>query len=228
MPLPSPQPRLQRFIGGCIAALLTAGAFAVAALLDDDASANNHLRRPRATGDVIVPPDGASTIAIITTPDGRTFAADPTTADGRRAIDEARRDGSTVRDLALPSRTPTTRPNGSRSEPGTDDVLGTVLDELADAARPDEDGTEDGGLFEIDPDLVEDLLDDPLGSLTSIVTSPPPTLTSVLDGSQTAVSSLLGELPIAIPVTTTSTTPTTSPSTTTPPKDPVCSLLVLC
>ena len=240
---PTPSLRLQRLLGGSVAALLTANAFAVASLVGDQGG-SDRLRRPAATGEVIVPTsETPPAVALITTGDGRTFVADPSTAEGRRAIDQARRDGGTVRNVAVPPRT-------SSSKPGTSLPLPRSVGNLLPKGTPLPGAGDDDGLLEIvDPDLVERLLQDPVGTATSIVQSAPATITSVVEGATSTVSSiltpvlppptappspassapplgLLGQVVTTVVQVVGSVTPTTAPPA--PTSTPVCTLLVLC
>lgn len=125
VPVSTTSLRLQRFIGGSVAALLTANAFAVTAALDDGEDLGNLLRRPAPLGEAIQPPTHDETvISLITTAEGRTFLADPATAGGRRAIDAARDDGSTVRELPHPGAGPEADPEQGLHHPA--DSVGTV------------------------------------------------------------------------------------------------------
>lgn len=224
MTFPISSPRLQRLLGGSVAALLTANAFAAISLLGDDGDGFDRLRRPAATGDVIVPTaEELPTVTLITTADGRTFMADPSTAEGRRAIADARRDGGSVREVTAP-RTATSERDGQL--PGSDSVGGTALDlpGLMGSLLPgggltgeDDDGD---GLLEIDPDDVAGLLQDPVGTVTSIVESTPTTVAPLLDDVTSTVDEVLDPVKTVTtlpPSTTIPPTPTTLTTTTTIP-----------
>lgn len=199
MAFPISSLRLQRLLGGSVAALLTANAFAVVSLLGDDGNGPDRLRRPAATGDVIVPTaDTPPTLALITTADGRTFVADPGTAEGRRAIAEARRDGGSVRQVT-PPRTASSSPGSTLPLPGSlegtaADLPGLVGDLLPKGTLP-EDGD---GLLEVDPDLIQGLLEDPVGTATSIVQSTPTTVTSIVQSTPTTVTSIVQSTPTTV------------------------------
>ena len=200
MAFPISSLRLQRLLGGSVAALLTANAFAVVSLLGDDGNGPDRLRRPAATGDAIVPTaETPPTVALITTADGRTFLADPSTAEGRRAIAEARRDGDSVRQV--PPRTASSKPGATLPLPdsleGTAvDLPGLVGDLVPKGTLP---GGDDGdGLLEVDPDLIQGLLEDPVGTATSIVQSTPTTVTSIVQSTPTTVTSIVQSTPTTV------------------------------
>jgi hypothetical protein len=88
--------RLQRFLRGSVACLLTANGFALAVLASD--------------GDVIpdeapAAADGTRTITVIRTADGQTQQVDPNTVQGRAAIEEAEKAGATITTVTVPPST---------------------------------------------------------------------------------------------------------------------------
>lgn len=255
MRLPTHSVRCRRFIGGSVAALLTAGAFGFASLVSDDATFGGRFRDVEAAAIPEIPPSAPVDLALITTTDGRTFTADPSTPEGRQAIRDARRDGATVREGAVPGPSPRPRPrsrSGEAEPPATGEerVLGQpgLLDPSPNGGG--ETGSETGNLADLLRTLPSTLTA-VVGGLGATVSTLLPTVSSVVGGVGSAVSSLVGGL---TPTTTApaASTQTTAPSlvggllgslgsivttvvgvapseTTAPPTpDPVCTLLVFC
>lgn len=166
--------RTRRFLGGSVAALLTANAFAVASLVGDD-GLGGRLGRPQPLESVIPTPELPSMV-LITTGDGDTFAADPETAAGREVIEQAHRAGAEVRTVTVPS--------------GSDDLL--VFEDAPIAPDP-LGGTGDGGLLDVDPDQVDGLLDDPVETVTTVVEDTRTTVTSIVEDTESTVTTIVEE-----------------------------------
>lgn len=243
MRLPTTSVRSRRFVGGSVAALLTANAFAFATLVSDDAPSDGRFRDVEAAAIPEIPPSAPVELALITTTDGRTFTVDPSTPEGRRAIRDARREGATVREVAVPGPgeaepAPATREETFLDQPG-------LLDPVPDG------GGEVGSLTDIIR-TVPSTLTSVVGGVGATVSTLLPTVSSVVGGLGSTVSSLLGGL---TPTTAAppASTPTTAPSlvggllgglesvvttlvgvaqsettTASPAPDPVCTLLVFC
>lgn len=164
MQFPTTSVRSRRFVGGSVAALLTANAFAFATLVNDDAPSDGRFRDVEPAAIPEIPPSAPVELALITTTDGRTFTVDPSTPEGRRAIRDARREGATVRELAVPGSGETEAVPAT----GEEKLLGQpgLLDPVPDG----------GG---------------EIGGLTGIIRAVPSTLTSVVDGVGATVSTLV-------------------------------------
>jgi hypothetical protein len=85
--------RLHRFVSACVVALLTANGFAVALLATDN---------PLSTAE-----SPAQRLMLITTADGHRYLVDPNTEAGRQAIEEAKRNGSTITQVTAPTTSST-------------------------------------------------------------------------------------------------------------------------
>lgn len=163
MRLPTTSVRSRRFVGGTVAAVLTANAFAFATLANDDAPPDGRFRDVEAAAIPEIPPLAPPELALITTTDGDTFVVDPSTPEGRRAIRDAKREGATVREVAMPG------PGRAEALPATrgENLLG-LPGQLDPAPEGDE-----------------------VGSLTDILRTGPSTLTSVVGGVGPTVSTVL-------------------------------------
>jgi hypothetical protein len=164
--------RLHRIVSGCVVALLTANAFAIAMILTDDE-----------------PPGAESparTLTLITTADGTRYLVDPNTDAGRAAIADAQRNGSTITQVTVPSSPSpaaasedpspdfTLPPNGILPiDPGStlDDTLGTLLDTVS---------------------TVSSILGSTQSTASSILGSTQSTVSSILGSTESTVSSIVG------------------------------------
>ena len=226
-------PGLRRFLGASVGALLAANAMAVVTLLgDDDEGPAGRLGdpAPASAGDAVVPQLDPTAPVLITTEDGDTYLADPTTEAGRAAIEEATREGGEVRSITAPSGpAAATRSDGATGAlPTPAEQLQSLVEQLGGGTgtTPAPGGTGGattipggggGGLLPVDPSLVEDLLGDPLTTVTSLVQTAPSTVSSIVQSTPTTitatVTSLLQTVTTLPPVTTPTLPPTTVPST---------------
>jgi hypothetical protein len=146
--------RFHRFVSSCVVALLTANAFAIALI-----ETNNPLSSA----------DAPHELTLITTSDGHRYLVDPNTAAGKQAIDEAKRVGSTLQNVPVPTTSSTAL---ASKNPGPSTPLLTLPPV--------------NGVLPIDPGST---LDQTINNILNTVT----TVSSVVGGVVTTVSSILGD-----------------------------------
>lgn len=220
MRLPRPTKGNQFVLRSAVVALLTANAFAMAFLAGDD-DVVDPLQPPAAGAPGAEAP---RSLTLITTADGRRILADPSTPEGRKAIADAERDGSTIREVTIPSTTSTTEDTDSSDDTvagRTGPSSGLDLSDLLGRIAGD-------GTVEIPRDAPQDLLGGTIGTVTSIAGGAVTTVSSLVGGGGTTVSSTVSSLaggtvstvssllaPVQSTVTSVVnqvTTPTTAPS----------------
>ena len=184
--------RLQRFLRGAVACLLTANGFALVLLAADSVSGPAPAEQ------------GVRTVAIIRAADGTTTEVDPSTPAGRAAIEQAREDGATVTETTVPVAVP-----------------GGVADDDAPAGSPlaRERSTSTLPRLPLDPndvlDDAQDLLDDTIDDIQKKVPTP---LDDTIDDAQDTIGDTVDDvqetvttvLEPKLPVVTTTTTTTTT------------------
>jgi hypothetical protein len=171
--LPRPTKINQRVLGSAVVGLLAANAFAAAVIAGDVGAGPVGAAAAEAAS---APTGTPQTVTLVTTADGRRLLVDPSTPEGRKAIADAKRQGATTRDVAIPART---GPGSSSTLPGGLD-LGRLLGDLPS-----------GGALEVGQEIVDQLLDP--GTVTSVIEGAKTTVSSVVGGAQTTVSSVLGD-----------------------------------
>lgn len=143
--------RMQRFLRGAVAVLLTANGFALALVATDDPAPPTQAEQ------------GTRTVTLIQQADGTTTRVDPSTPAGRAAIEQARRSGATITQTTVPVSSdegeddPTKAPAATNGADGTDgsdgwsspltDVLGGATDtvnQTVDGVQSTVDGVVDG------------------------------------------------------------------------------------
>lgn len=231
---------LQRFNGGAVAALLTANAFALVALVDQDGDRPQGIQPASAAPGAETP----DTITLVTTEDGQTFLADPGTEAGRQAIDIAREAGASVVDVTRPD------PAGYLSVPTEQPAPGTTpAAQAAPAARqlpadlsllprlpldlrqlPQQPAGPGGGGSLLDPtiDGVQRTVDGTLSTVVGVVNdtidgvqeaAPTPldptigTVQGVVNGTVDAVQDTVGSVPALLPEVTNALGAVTEPIT---------------
>jgi hypothetical protein len=179
--------KLQRFLRAAVACLLTANGFAVAALIGSDAVTHPGAAAAAAR---------TRTITLVTTKTGARYLADPSTPEGRQAIENARRDGATVQEIAS---------DAADSSPADHAGAGPAL------TLPNLDD-----LLHL-PKLPIDL-HDPVGSVKGVVDGVTSTASSVVDSLGGTASSLVDTATSVVDGLTGSTLPPVSvPPVTLPP-----------
>jgi hypothetical protein len=179
--LPRPTKLNQRVLGSAVVGLLAANAFAAAVIAGDVGGSVAAPVTSESTVPPAAPSPGPQTVTLITTTDGRRLLVDPSTPAGRQAIADAERQGATTQDVPVPVADRTDDGDGPTGTlPGALD-LRHVLGNLPAA-----------GALEVDQDVVDHLLQDPAGTITSVVDGAKTTVSSVLGTVQTTVSSVVG------------------------------------
>jgi hypothetical protein len=155
--------RFHRFVSSCVVALLTANGFAIAVIVSDN---------PVSTAEA--PHD----LTLITTSDGHRYLVDPRTEAGRQAIDEAKKNGSTLQNVPAP----TTNSTGLAAQ-NPDSPLPTL--------------PPINGVLPIDPgSTLDQTINNILNTVTtvsSVVGGAVTTVSSILDDTQSTVSSILDD-----------------------------------
>jgi hypothetical protein len=211
--------RFHRFVSGCVVALLTANAFAIAMIVADD------------LGDKGAESTPVRTLTLVTTADGRRFLVDPNSEAGRQAIDEARRTGGTVTQVTVPSTSstavaaknggsgstlPTLPKNGILEiDPGTiiNDTLNTLLDTVTTVSSIlDSTASTASSIVKETKTSLDELIDSTQSTLANVSTSVKETATTASSTLSSTVSSV---------VTTVSVLPTTVSTTVGGLVDPV-------
>lgn len=189
--------RLQRFLRGAVACLLTANGFALVVLGSDDVAAP--------------PPaeQGTRTVTLIESPDGTTTEVDPSTPAGQAAIEQAKRTGATITETTVPAeqaaQTQETTPSTLASETTPTSGLLPTLPTLP----VDPQGTIDDG---------QDLLNDTIDKVQETVPTP---LDDTLDTVQDTVNDTVDTVQETVTTILPTTTTTTKPATTTTTKGPI-------
>ena len=180
--------RFHRFVSSCVIALLTANGFAIALLATD-----NPLSQAEQDG---------RTLTLITTADGQRILADPNTEAGRQAIEEAKRNGSTLTNVPVPTTSSTAfasqnpenspltlPPSGVLPiDPGS--TLNQTINYLLNTAT-----------------TVSSIVEDTKGSVVSIVEDTKTTVDSVVEDTKTTVDSIIDDTQSTIANVSTSIAP---------------------
>jgi len=193
--------RLQRFLRGAVACLLTANGFAVAVLASDEVAG------PLPTE------QGTRTVTLIQAPDGTTTEVDPSTPAGQAAIEQAKRAGATITETTVPAEQAAQQPQEgttpstlAQETTPTSGLLPTLPTLPVDPQKTIDDGQ---GLLDDTIDKVQETVPTPLDETVDKVQE---TVGGTVDKVQETVTTVL---PPVIP-----TTPTTKPPTTTTTKPP--------
>ena len=187
--------RLQRFLRGAVACLLTANGFALVVLASDDVA------------DPLPAEQGTRTVTLIESADGTTTEVDPSTPAGQAAIEQAKRSGATITETTVPAEqaapTQETTPSTLASETTPTSGLLPTLPTLP-----------------IDPqdtiDQGQDLVDDTIDKVQETVPTP---LDDTVDQVQETVGGTVDKVQETV-TTILPTTTTTKPATTTTTKPP--------
>lgn len=186
--------RLQRFLRGAVACLLTANGFALVVLASDDVAGP------------LPAEQGTRTVTLIESPDGTTTEVDPSTPAGQAAIEQAKRTGATITETTVPAE------QAAQQE--------TTPSTLASETTPTSGLLPTLPTLPIDPqdtiDQGQDLLDDTVDQVQETVPTP---LDDTIDQVQETVGGTVDKVQETVS-TILPTTPTTKPATTTTTKAP--------
>lgn len=196
--------RMQRFLRGAVACLLTANGFAVVVLAADDAAGP------------LPAEQGTRTVTLIQGTDGTTTEVDPATPAGKAAIEQARRAGATITETTVPAEQAAQETTPSTLAQETTPTSG-LLPTLPTLPLNPEEVVDDA----------QDLVDDTLDKVQETVPTP---LDPTIDQAQDTVKDTVDKVQETIttvlkPVVTTPTTTAPAPVVTTPTLKPVTSVV---